>query len=880
MADVSVTRQIADRIRLLRQQRGWSAQRLADACAQTGGTSLTRVKIAKIESGIRKSIAADEVANLAQALGTTPAGLIEGDAGSLEHTSGAETDVVVGSRMLPVRAVRVRAANPRSLGVHTAIRAPGEASAQPAYVVRDIDLDPAGIRASLTRAARGGAFLVLVGGSSVGKTRSAFEAIKEVAPDWWLYHPVDVTEIDRFAAAPVPRTVIWLDELQNYLGPERGLSAPLTRKLLQGSPPIIIIGTIWPDFFVKYTAVPSPGTEDHYKEERKLLDLADVFQIPDQISANELLRAREESANDPRLRLALESSDYGLTQVIAAAPQLVFRYKNADAYSWAVITAAVDAARLGARDPLTPAFLRSAAPGYCDDRARATAPQNWFETAVAYATQTLHGAVAALEPVAKGGGMGNIAGYVVADYLIQHIGGLRWTSVVPSSAWDSYCQAIANADDLLRLGDSAQARLLHGYAEALYRRSIEGGSRMAAIRLANLLTDQNRSEEALSVIQEYVAGGDVAATDQLLNILIERRSVKDAVAVLSARADISGNTVLDRETGLLADLLAEQGRVGEAIGVLRARADTGDTEAVGRLATFLAERGRVHEAVEVLRARADALDTRSAQQLANLLADTGRIEELRTRANSGDAAAASRLADLLADQGKADEAIGWSRSAINGGLPGARTQLSRLLIAQGRTEEADGLLRFGLNPDGSIAESSPPRRIEPPSGFERFYRDNYGSLIRTLLTAGASQPEAEDAVAKTMVDVLQNWPEIERPLAYARKAAMSNFFKERSVDTQRVAKRLTASEIPRNVDSDAGLVRLEDREWIAQLFESLPRGQREVMAFVMDGLTSAEIASIIGKSPATVRSSIKFARGRLKVLLASDARFSQLSRQK
>ena len=79
----------------------------------------------------------------------------------------------------PAGAVRVRDARPRLLGVHAAIqveeKVPGEL---PVYVPRDID---DGLRAGLAADAQRGGFVLLVGGSSVGKTRCAFEAVTAAA---------------------------------------------------------------------------------------------------------------------------------------------------------------------------------------------------------------------------------------------------------------------------------------------------------------------------------------------------------------------------------------------------------------------------------------------------------------------------------------------------------------------------------------------------------------------------------------------------------------------------------------------------------------------------------------------------------------------------
>jgi len=64
----AVTETVATLIKQLRHERSWSAQRLADECARLGAASLTRGTIAKIEAGVRKSVTADELGTLANAL--------------------------------------------------------------------------------------------------------------------------------------------------------------------------------------------------------------------------------------------------------------------------------------------------------------------------------------------------------------------------------------------------------------------------------------------------------------------------------------------------------------------------------------------------------------------------------------------------------------------------------------------------------------------------------------------------------------------------------------------------------------------------------------------------------------------------------------------
>ena len=101
----------------------------------------------------------------------------------------------------PPGGVRVSEADPRRLGVHAAISVPGVPDeVPPEYVPRDADAAEYGVRARVAAAAERGGFVLLVGGSSVGKTRCAVEAVKALLPDWWLVHPAGPAEVAALAA--------------------------------------------------------------------------------------------------------------------------------------------------------------------------------------------------------------------------------------------------------------------------------------------------------------------------------------------------------------------------------------------------------------------------------------------------------------------------------------------------------------------------------------------------------------------------------------------------------------------------------------------------------------------------------------------------------
>ncbi|WP_250907687.1 hypothetical protein [Nonomuraea sp. NEAU-A123] len=375
----------------------------------------------------------------------------------------------------PAGMVRVADADPRRLGVHAAIDVPKTSGASvtsprvdaaevvgelPAYVERDADSGPGGMRALLARAVERGGLVVLVGGSSVGKTRSAYEALRTVMPEWRLLHPADVGQIDQAAATSPSRLVVWLDELQRYLGDGGGdgLRVGTVRALLDAGS--VLVGTLWPDRYAAYTAPPAPGELDRYAEARQILGLADIVLVAADFSPAEQERAHAAAQADARIALALESADYGLTQTIAAAPQLVALWRGAAPYAAAVLAAAVDATRLGVHSPLSPELLRVAAPGYCDARQRAIAPANWFEAAMAYATASVQGGAALLAPVASHGGMGQVDGYLVADYLQQVVGRQRRTARVPNTTWQALLDHLTDPADLAQI---ERAAVYHGF---------------------------------------------------------------------------------------------------------------------------------------------------------------------------------------------------------------------------------------------------------------------------------------------------------------------------------------------------------------------------------------------------------------------------------
>jgi hypothetical protein len=295
-------------------------------------------------------------------------------------SSGAASREV--SRLPFAGSVRVRDAEPRLLGVHASIYVDGAAGNLPAYVPRDID---ARLREVLSAGAGRGCFVLIVGGSSVGKTRTLHEAVCQVMPDWHLVHPdaSDRDAIRGLVAGRPARTVFWLDELQRYLG-VRGLTAGTVRQLLQSGQ--VVAATMWPEEYGFRVVPREAGGIDMHASDRELLELATVFDLSGEFTAAELSRARRLAVADERLRVAMRADDGGLTQLLAAGPQLVRRWDQAPVYAKAVITAAIDARRLGVSHALPGKLLADAVPGYLTAAQRAAAEDEWLAHALTYGT--------------------------------------------------------------------------------------------------------------------------------------------------------------------------------------------------------------------------------------------------------------------------------------------------------------------------------------------------------------------------------------------------------------------------------------------------------------------------------------------------------------
>ncbi|MEV5404096.1 hypothetical protein AB0L20_15970 [Streptomyces albidoflavus] len=181
------------------------------------------------------------------------------DADALETFYKAGGGIEVGSP--------VRDADPVGLEVHEAISADDDddpvGTVLPAYFRRPFD----GMLDTAVDQVLGGSseMRVLLGDSSTGKTRAAWEAVQRLGDEWRLWHPADQEELLASLGAVRPRTVVWLNEINRYLlcGDSRGdeHTAARLRELLRDSrrAPVLILGTAWHVHWEAMTKVSGGG---------------------------------------------------------------------------------------------------------------------------------------------------------------------------------------------------------------------------------------------------------------------------------------------------------------------------------------------------------------------------------------------------------------------------------------------------------------------------------------------------------------------------------------------------------------------------------------------------------------------------------------------
>ncbi|MFE0005236.1 helix-turn-helix domain-containing protein [Streptomyces erythrochromogenes] len=659
---------------------------------------LGRTTVSEALSPAKPAPSPQTVAALARALRLPAEELVELRRSAVEDTGGGVWSV-------PGRSIGEW--DPHDLEVHPAGDASGPgwsgARTMPGYVRREHDRVLAGVVADA--AAGRSRAVVLVGGSSTGKTRTCWEAVQPLAAQGWrLWHPFDPTRAqDALEDLPrvAPRTVVWLNEAQHYLGDRTAgeqIAAAVHQLLVTAeSGPVLVLGTLWPEYAAQYTALPAPGGEDPHSRVRELL-AGRVITVPESFDAPALAAAAALAEGGDRLladALGRAGTEGRVTQDLAGAPELLNRYRHASPAAAAVLEVAMDARRLGVGLHLPQAFLTDAATEYLTDTDHDQLTDDWAEQAFAELATLVHGKQAPLRratprapkrpPIpfpspAAHAPAPSTDGPVsrLADYLEQHGRTSRRDLCPPASFWHAAHTHLTDPDDLDNLTQAAGERHRLQWAHSLRHRAANHGSIGALDHLADMREKAGDRDGAEALARQAAALGNSEALLQLARTR-EKAGDRDGAEALARQAADHG----DSDALLhLARMREEAGDLGGAEALLRQATDHGNTDALVDLAEMrelagdragaealllqAAGHGNTNALYDLALTREAAGDSEGAEALARRAADHGSINALidlaDMREEAGDQEGAEALLrEAAADYDNASALVGLAR---------------------------------------------------------------------------------------------------------------------------------------------------------------------------------------------------------------------------
>ncbi len=561
------------------------------------------------------------------------------------------------------------------------------------YVARDSD-------ELLRTALRRSSFVVVIGPSKAGKSRTAFEAALAVLPVAVLLVPrpgrralEELGDGDLLdTCCPGQQVVVWLDDLERFLAPAEGLDPGRLAQLSGRSPRLVVLATLRTD---QLSLLAQPGTTEIDKGVRQLLAAGEQVRLELSLSDEERARAASSYPEEDF------TGGVGIGERLVAGPLLrekCLAARDDQPIRWCFVQATVDWRRIGMPRAIPESALRK-----LTDRYLATQAPNAELTDESYRDARAW----ALEPIA--GGWGRIGllsrdpdaeppGLEAIDYIVASIDGddPRIETPVDQRAWETGLRE-ASAAETDAIAYVARARGAADVAEQGWHSLAANGDHEAASRLGTLLMERGRTEEAELWLSRAAAAGYAGAMNNLGVLFANQNRVKDAERWYRNAAE---RGIIDAMANL-AELLSSQGKNDEAENFYRQAARGGHWFALGNLHAILSWQGRVAELEQEYREAASSGDRQAMSNLGMVFAGEGRAEEAEhwygLAADAGDIGAMYRMGVMRQVQGRLDEAEHWYRSAADSGQIDAMASLGQMLADRGDTHQAQRWLRQAAN---------------------------------------------------------------------------------------------------------------------------------------------------------------------------------------
>lgn len=509
------------------------------------------------------------------------------------------------------------------------------------YVKRTIDQ-------ALSNAFHEASAVVVYGPAKAGKSRTTIEVLRNTYPRHTLLVPArrDALREILLQNLKLTNTVLWLDDLENYVSPD-GLSDQVLDYLLRESS-CTIVATIRTQALENLNSASARGGAA-----RSLLTRARLVGMERLLDTQELERVKVAL---PPERFA-EVERLGLAPYLSAAPDLVLRYESGHDTSMAglaIVRAAAVCRKAGVRGPIPDALIHIAL------ELEGDLLRDDFEDGLAWASEPIYGHAAILQRSAEG--------WTLFDFVYEHILASQVGLRVEPMFYDRISTRNMRYAALL---DIALGALEYNYVRQV--------GRLATALMTAAKDDHQKG------VANWMAGKALLASPHVNKSLVVRSMRIAADYGLTA-------AVLELEH------LLPQHRTGreEVRRLLVSVHLRGDHIGTSRLALFLEDQGDVNGARLVLAAHADH-DAKLAGELGLLLLTTDADQDeaakwLRLAVAGGDQFAREALVCLLSAQ-DSDEAESLLRDLSVGGSSHATVHWGEWLSGRKRYTEAIDVLR-------------------------------------------------------------------------------------------------------------------------------------------------------------------------------------------
>ena len=539
------------------------------------------------------------------------------------------------------------------------------------YVPRTAD-------AELQQALRTRPFVLVVGNSKAGKSRSAYQAALDALDGARVVMPkaqpdaiTDLLHLDPPLDWGESRGVLWLDDVDEAT---LEVLSPSVLSLLQ--PHAVILGTITAQRVARIRGTDSAVT----RSVRLALSQAKPVRLETELDRGERQAAQEAYPD--------EKFTAGIGEPLIAAELLLARFDAGRADSpagLALLRAAVDIRRAGINRALPESELRALyAPYLAGIKIGLKADEDSFTAGLSWATEPAVSQVAMLELIDQDG-----PGYRAWDYLVEVADGQGSERAWPLSGevW-RHLLARGNSADLAPAGLAALLCGQQAMAAELWERALppdgqplEASSARAAFDLGVVLAEDRNVVAARQAYERVMDYGDQEwAPQATVNLALLEASARNRGRAEELCRSAMASQNLDaapRAANQLAQLLSERGEVNEAIKAYTFAANSTHPDAAARANRNLGI---------LLSAHGDAEGAKAAYQRA---INSGHPDQAGP--------AAFNLGNLLRDEGNdAGAADAYRHAAMLGhpeAGPRALRNLGSILLRQGDLPGAEDAFR-------------------------------------------------------------------------------------------------------------------------------------------------------------------------------------------